>query len=224
MITDNKSIPKPNSNPNHNPNHNPNVNPNLNSQIFPHIVPGLIRPLSPSHKKHVPLIFLMALLTTSIIYILVGCICVIYFREDINPSVNLNFVNFSDRLVSDNSAYKPVFSLLAMVVVLFPALDTLSVFPLVANTLGNNLNVAFPFLKKVFTSGFDYYDNNKNKYNQNDKDHRILDEAMMEMNKKERKEKIRKATIIAWRLGAAIPPVICCSFVNNLSITLQIAG
>ncbi len=37
-----------------------------------------------------------------------------------------------------------IFRILICIVVVFPALDTLSVFPLICNTLGNSLHAAFP--------------------------------------------------------------------------------
>ena len=39
-----------------------------------------------------------------------------------------------------------------------------------------------------------------------------------------RDEKVRKTTVILWRLVAATPPVICSHYITDLSATLQFAG
>ena len=104
------------------------------SQLFQHSVPGLIRPLSAEDKRKIPTIFMYALCTTAAIYISTGIVCVAYFKDSLNQSVNLNFVGFTWGM----NGHALIVSAIAMVVVLFPAVDTLSVFPLIANTLGND--------------------------------------------------------------------------------------
>ena len=193
------------------------------SQLFQHSVPGLIRPLSDEHKKQVPQIFKYALITTSVIYIATGCACVWYFGNNLQQSVNLNFVGFywglnkydTDDVVYDEqdggssdsgyidvthhhhmSAAAFLASGVAMVVVLFPAIDTLSVFPLIANTLGNNLNSAFPALGTAVKHSGWAHDS----------------------------KSVRRMTLTVWRLVAAIPPIVASVFVSELVFTLQIAG
>ena len=102
------------------------------SQLFQHSVPGLIRPLSAEDKRKIPTIFMYALCTTASIYISTGIVCVAYFKDNLNQSVNLNFVGFTWGV----NGHGLIVSAIAMIVVLFPAMDTLSVFPLIANTLG----------------------------------------------------------------------------------------
>jgi len=170
------------------------------SQLFQHSVPGLIAPLSTEHKKHVPTIFRCALLTTSLIYIATGCMCVIYFGNDLQQSVNLNFIDFTWGVGdNDDNAYstkRVLISIVSMIVVLFPALDTLSVFPLIANTLGNNLNASFPGVTNLVRhSGWV-------------KEHGY----------------VRRVTLIMWRLVAAIPPIIASIYVSDLIFSLQVAG
>ncbi len=170
------------------------------SQLFQHSVPGLIRPLKEEHKKFIPQIFAYALLTTTIIYILSGTFCVLYFGSHLQQSVNLNFIDFTwgVRASPQNGSIISFITCLAMTVVLFPALDTLSVFPLIAITLGNNLHAAFPqvdnWLKQLPVLAT--YD----------------------------KKLLRKWTSLLWRLVAAIPPVILSVVVTNLVVSLQIAG
>jgi phosphotransferase system glucose/maltose/N-acetylglucosamine-specific IIC component len=98
-------------------------------------------------------------------------------------------------LISDN--YFVV--ILSFIIVIFPALDTLSIFPLICNTLGNNLHSCFPeskFIVKIFSSGGE------------------------EMNRKV----LYKRTSIMWRLISSIPPIIISLFVTDLSLSLQLAG
>ena len=203
----------------------PLLYPLSSSQIFPHIVPGLIRPLAPEDKKYVPRIFFFALVTTSAVYISIGCVCVIYFKESIEESVNLNFIGFASRLVDPGSFYEPLISFLAMIVVMFPALDTLSVFPLIANTLGNNLNVAFPVLRRLVRAAYNCRLGRVTSLIRGDEinSEEKVQESLVE-NKKARSQRVRKTTAILWRLVAATPPVICSHFVTALSTTLQFAG
>jgi hypothetical protein len=120
-----------------------------------------------------------------------------YFGSQTRESVNLNFVDFTWG-VSESSAARPVVVVLAMIVVLFPALDTLSVFPLIANTLGNNLNAAFPSMRKCIASLRCFSGSDK--------------------------ESIKKTTIVFWRLVASLPPVLFSRIFTDLSLTFQLAG
>lgn len=80
-------------------------------------------------------------------------VCALYFGSDVNPSINLNWVGF-------RFGYAPTEPLptwcrvVSYLVVLFPALDTFSVFPLIALTLGNNLAYSLgSFLPERLTCG-----------------------------------------------------------------------
>ena len=148
-----------------------------------------------------------------------------FFREEVKESVNLNFIGIAARLVGRDSIYYPVTSVLTMVVVLFPALDTVSVFPLIANTLGNNLTVAFPFLQKIVRRCFNY-GYGETKHIHGSRDGTDEDNPMKDIKSftKERNEKVKKTTAVLWRLVAATPPVICSHFITDLSTTLQFAG
>lgn len=161
------------------------------SQLFQHSVPGLIRPLSPEDKKQVPAIFRAALATTSLLYIAIGCTAVSYFGDSLEQSVNLNFIGF------DWGTGSGIAQALAMIVVLFPALDTLSVFPLIAITLGNNLHAACPWLDQLLYQGGAGAGD---------------------------KATVRKMTRIFWRLVASIPPIVGSIFVHDLVVSLQVAG
>lgn len=169
------------------------------SQLFQHSVPGLMRPLDPGGKRKVPTIFAGALITTALLYIAIGCCCAFYFGDETKQSINLNFVGFNwgiDRATHPEWLVCMV-SAASLIVAIFPALDTLSVFPLIANTLGNNLYAAVPrtkkYLKQMKVFGTD-------------------------------KVKLRFAAKVFWRLVASIPPIIGSGFITELSLSLQLAG
>jgi amino acid permease len=171
------------------------------SQLFQHSVPGLIRPLPPQDKQNVPSIFMYALCTTGFFYLVIGISSVYYFGPKVNQAINLNFVNFYWGLQDMSILVKVFVRFMSMVVVLFPALDTVSVYPLIANTLGNNLNVSFPHTYKSL--------------------HSVLEEhTTLHLSRCETK----KLATRGWRLVAALPPIVWSMFIADLSLTLQFAG
>ncbi|RHY25846.1 hypothetical protein DYB32_008948 [Aphanomyces invadans] len=97
---------------------------------------GLLAPLARKDQPKAPSIFGYALLTTTCFYLALSLSCCYYFGPKISSSVNLNWASFSWGIDGDIPIWAKFLSLL---VVLFPALDTLSVFPLIAITLGDNL-------------------------------------------------------------------------------------
>ncbi|ETW01385.1 hypothetical protein H310_06934 [Aphanomyces invadans] len=106
------------------------------SQLFQHSVPGLLAPLARKDQPKAPSIFGYALLTTTCFYLALSLSCCYYFGPKISSSVNLNWASFSWGI---DGAIPIWAKFLSLLVVLFPALDTLSVFPLIAITLGDNL-------------------------------------------------------------------------------------
>jgi hypothetical protein len=106
----------------------------------------------------------------------------------------LNFSGFAWGL-SGTGRYSAL--LISTLITLFPALDTLSVFPLIANTLGNNLHACFPESKTLVSNVLGIEASHK---------------------------KLQRATTIAWRLIAAFPPVFLSAFVTDLTVSLQLAG
>jgi amino acid permease len=170
------------------------------SQLFQHSVPGLMRPLRPNHKRAVPSIFGAALATTATLYVAIGCCCAFYFGDQTKQSINLNFIGFRwgiDPATTNQIWTSRLAAVGSLIVVVFPALDTLSVFPLVANTLGNNLYAAVPrtkkYMKRMKIFGTD-------------------------------KARIQVAAKIFWRLVASIPPIVGSSLITQLSLSLQLAG
>lgn len=193
------------------------------SQLFQHSVPGLIRPLPTQEQKSVPKVFGYALLTTGALYITIGVASVLYFGQNVSQSINLNFVDFywglSEKALSGSPMQVGEYYVavgFSMLIVVFPALDTLSVFPLIANTLGNNMLAAFPKWRKLVKRfvlatkldvAFPPVDNNFTYYGP----------LPVESNS-------HRATGIVGRLAAAIPAVLCCFWVTKLAVTLQLAG
>jgi hypothetical protein len=112
-------------------------------------------------------------------------------------------------------------------IVIFPALDTISVFPLIANTLGNNLFAATSpsFLKWIaqHLAPLPY-------------SHRSLapsrsaasfSSAYSELDLDGRKSLLKRASHIStiiWRLVAAIPPLVGSIWATDLSFSLLLSG
>ncbi|KAH9089253.1 hypothetical protein Ae201684P_001457 [Aphanomyces euteiches] len=106
------------------------------SQLFQHSVPGLLAPLARKDQAKASAIFGSALGTTTLFYLALSLSCCYFFGPKISSSVNLNWAEFSWGF---EGAVPLWAKFLTLLVVLFPALDTLSVFPLIAITLGDNL-------------------------------------------------------------------------------------
>lgn len=108
--------------------------------IFHHSVPALSDPVE--DKKSLTKMFSVALLISFAAYALLGVVVSLYFGTGVNASSNLNWRQYRGQRTSDGSIvwYAPVVSFF---VVLFPALDVASAYPLNAFTLGNNLMSAF---------------------------------------------------------------------------------
>jgi amino acid permease len=170
------------------------------SQLFQHSVPGLVRPLAAEHRKLVPQIFGSALLTTGLIYVGLGCSAVLFFGNKTKESVNLNLSCYYFG-AGENSKFFPVASFFSNVVLLFPALDTLSVYPLIANTLGGNLHASFPYLLDPLIKSL------------------VTEQALTQ----DRAE-LKRLSLAGYRCLAAIPPILCSLFVTDLTVSLTLAG
>lgn len=106
-----------------------------------HSIPGLTEPVRDKSKLHA--IFVAAVLTTGALYAILGFAAVLYFGENTNQSVNLNWSEFRFNVPATQPLPAWVY-LLTYIVVLFPPVDTLSAFPLTAITLGNNMLYMLP--------------------------------------------------------------------------------
>ena len=174
------------------------------SQLFQHSVPGLVRPLAEEKRRSVPNIFFSALMTTAIIYCFISIVCCYHLGNDIQQSINLNFIGF-EWGIAEGSVWHPFATTLSLVVVLFPAFDTLSVFPLIAITLGNNLRSISPELMRPLAS---YLAGNRR-----------------EVEGVEEGEQAQNNIItVLWRLVACLPPLALSLIVKDLSLSLMIGG
>jgi amino acid permease len=183
------------------------------SQLFQHSVPGLIRPLHESDQTKVPSIFGFALTTTGVLYIATGVASVLYFGDAIHESINLNFVDYTWGVKPSDGKYIHIIArCLAGLIVLFPALDTLSVFPLIATTLGNNLLAAFPRWRYTVKSIAKWLESLPVFQSASPRD---IDQ---------RRIWVVQTTGFLGRFAAAVPPVLAYLVISDLSITLQLAG
>lgn len=181
--------------------------------------------------------FAASLFTTTSFYLILGTSAASFFGASTRSSVNLNFAGFTMGL-DPISTPKPMLlavRLAAGIVVIFPALDTISVFPLIAATLGNNLWAVTvgPKTIKWFARFL---------FKQED----ILFKARQYTNfaslprcsltrassyghlpSEEQKaliERSSKLVTILWRLVAAIPPLVGSLVAEDLSFSLLLAG
>ncbi|KAG7346988.1 transmembrane amino acid transporter [Nitzschia inconspicua] len=202
------------------------------AQLFQHSVPGLLRPLQdkPSQIKRTPIVLGGSLLTTSFLYVLLGMFAASFFGADTQSSINLNFANFTFGV---DSGTAPPFIIAFLrccstVVVVFPALDTLSIFPLIAHTLGNNLLSSYGSwsIRKMarWLVRFDSF--NEGGFSS------ALEEALSDKRydsleadiKRRILEKSTEAASVWWKIVASVPPVLVSIIASDLSISLQLAG
>eukprot|EP01034_Spumella_vulgaris_P023526 gene23526-29750_t len=108
--------------------------------IFHHSVPSLAHPVQ--DKKSLVSIFTYALLISLAAYALVGVVVSQFFGSNLSTASNLNWETYVGVRNADGSV--PFYAhVVAFFVVLFPALDVASAYPLNAYTLGNNMMSAY---------------------------------------------------------------------------------
>ena len=109
--------------------------------IMHHSIPALSNPVSSEiinagpHSKgtyRLHHIFVAAMAICTLSYGLVGVVVGLYFRDAISTTANLNWLTYGKNRGA-------LFHLISYYIVLFPALDVASAFPLNAITLGNSL-------------------------------------------------------------------------------------
>ena len=172
-------------------------------------------------------VFGASLFTTFSFYLLLGTSAASYFGANTLSSVNLNFSGFTFGL-DTNDASQLTLTLLkaaSSVVVMFPALDTISVFPLIANTLGNNLLRASgpAFLKWIAH----HIPTQRPSWTTIRRYRPRRSSSFHELPPHIRRELVQRASKIAttfWRLVAAIPPLIGSLWATDLSFSLLLAG
>jgi amino acid permease len=193
------------------------------AQLFQHSVPGLLRPLreQPTKLKRASIVLGGSLMTTTILYILLGTLAASFFGTDTKSSINLNFADFTFGVDPESTSWLTLMCVrfCSSVVVIFPALDTVSVFPLVANTLGNNLLSTYgTFSIRKIARLLVHYNNIR----ENDSG-RMYDSLTLN-EKRKILETSTKAASLIWKLVAALPPIFLSLRATDLSFSMQLAG
>jgi len=112
-------------------------------------IPDIVKPSR--NKRNLVTITSLAQITAFLFYVFIGVLCAAYFQKDTSPLVTLNWQEYTGRgggwggSTSDRPWYAIMVQLFVM---LFPVFDMLTVFPLVAITLGDNIYAALPLSLK----------------------------------------------------------------------------
>jgi hypothetical protein len=109
--------------------------------LFQHSVTGIMGPLV--SKRRVRWVFGGAIVTCAVLYLALGFVCAVYFGGAVQPAINVNYVDLSFMIPHTGGPLPWYLRAISYFCVLFPAIDTLSVFPLVSITLGNSLQYFF---------------------------------------------------------------------------------
>lgn len=116
----------------------------LFANIFHHSIPALSEPVN--DKKYLHYIYIVTLLCCYVAYTLIGVILALYFGDSILSSSNLNWMDYDGKItfqeISLNYRILSV-QIISSFIIVFPAVDVASAFPLCAITLGNNLFTSF---------------------------------------------------------------------------------
>jgi hypothetical protein len=105
------------------------------AMIFHQAISDLTEPVA--DKSQLAKIFALALILSFFAYAILATTVSWYFRDTTNVSSNLNWINFHGTFTDERTPLYARF--ISFFVVLFPAFDVASVFPLNAITLGNSL-------------------------------------------------------------------------------------
>ena len=110
------------------------------ANIFHHSIPALSQPVA--SKADLAHVFTTSLLVSLGAYCAIGIVVSTYFGEHTQMASNLNWRSYVG--LTDESGNVPMYARMAsFFIVLFPAFDVASAFPLNAITLGNNMMSTF---------------------------------------------------------------------------------
>jgi hypothetical protein len=127
--------------------------------IFHHSVPILSEPIA--DKRALPAVFRAAFIIVGTAYATLGLVLAVWFGDHVDNQCNLNWRQYVG-CVHPHADGAPVTladrstgaSIVSFIILIFPALDVLSAYPLNAITLGNNLQSAIhPVTTAVAGSG-----------------------------------------------------------------------
>ena len=123
------------------------------ANVFQYSIPSLSQPVE--DKRSLAYIFGTAVIACFIVYSTLGASLAMFFGAGMPPSANTAWSSFHG---SARGHYAWIASSLASYVVLFPALDVSSAFPLNAISLGNSMYTTmqeYTFIKQLFKGGND---------------------------------------------------------------------
>jgi hypothetical protein len=110
----------------------------LYAYIFQHSIPSLAEPCP--DKRQLPKIYIATLILVSVVMVLFSVVVSLRFGHSVQSSANLNWTDFT--ITSGGIVGSMMGKLISDFIVFFPPINVLSVYPLNAITLGNNLLVA----------------------------------------------------------------------------------
>jgi amino acid permease len=116
----------------------------LFANIFHHSIPSLSEPVN--EKKSLHFIYMITLFCCYVAYTLIGVTLALYFGDSILSSSNLNWMDYDGKITFQEMSlnYKILsVQIISSFIIVFPAVDVASAFPLCAITLGNNLFTSF---------------------------------------------------------------------------------
>lgn len=117
-------------------------------------IPDIVQPMQTKAKKNILRVCMIGMGTTILFYILIGWICAAEFGSMTFPLVTLNWSGYTGidggwGVGQSTAAWSAIIKLFIM---LFPVLNMISVFPLVAISLADNLITSVPqSIKSSFT-------------------------------------------------------------------------
>jgi len=214
------------------------------SVIFHQAIPGLAH--TTQHKSKIGIIFSYTFFFLGFTYALIGWIDAWYFGNGIYESCNLNWKGYhggTGRFVLQEGDEERAASgywvdvaawaqFISFFVVVFPALDVLSAFPINAFILGNSMRDMMIMMTRnnkndtrttnQEANNCNHTDNNGNNNYNNDDDNTTLHSG-----DNEQPQLVvvpNKQMTIFYRAMAAIPPIIGAFFVRDLGIVTDYSG
>jgi hypothetical protein len=105
--------------------------------IFHYSVPTLSQAIR--EKEKLATIFAIGMIICAAFYAAVGASVSLYFGDYVFQSSNINWTNYVGDVESTSFVLRVLTKLISFIIVFFPAFDVISIYPLCAITLGNNL-------------------------------------------------------------------------------------
>lgn len=174
------------------------------SFIFHHSVPILSEPIK--DKTSLPRVFLGALAVCCLAYTSLGLVVALGFGNHIHSQANLNWQNYVGCNAPGETKANFFAAFVRFIILIFPALDVLSAFPLNAVTLGNGLVGAF------------FGDSAKYVLNPELEVPQIVQSQLPTYASTPRK---RKYALTSFRLLAAVPPLIAVTISARVGVNLE---